>query len=125
MIKRAGILLAGIAASAALLAPGTAVAAPAAAATPLPCRASVSNAHPRDYTTVKVYVTTAARASVTTTAHYRTTNTTHHATASATGHATVPYYISRATPGYRVAVSVRTVLGSRSGSCSTSFTPVR
>src|SRR5580704_17729460 len=70
-----------------------AIAAPAAAR--LPCRATMSNAHPADYTTTDVRVHTAARAHVTTVAHYKTT------------------------------VSVSVAKGNRTGSCSTSFTPHR
>jgi hypothetical protein len=41
------------------------------------------------------------------------------------GNASIAYYISGATPGYRVVVSVRVVHDDRSGSCSTSFIPHR
>jgi hypothetical protein len=99
---------------------GVALAAPA---TPLACSASMSNSHPRDYTTTKVQVHTGDFASVKTVAHYRTTNTTHHGTAGRRGNLSIPYYISGATPGYRVKVSVSVRKGSRTGSCSTSFTP--
>jgi hypothetical protein len=91
--------------------------------TALPCSASMSNSHPKDYTTTKVDVHTAAFARVTTVAHYRTTNTTHHGTAGHRGNVSISYYISGATPGYTVHVSVSVVKGSRHGSCSTSFTP--
>ena len=100
-----------------------AVAAPASAA--LPCHASMSNNHPSDYTTTYVQVHTTAYASVTTVAHYRTTNHKKTGTAGSRGNASIGYYISGATPGYRVAVSVRVVRGDRSGSCSTWFTPHR
>jgi len=105
-----------------------AVAAPPASAAPataLPCRASMSNSHPRDYTTTDVRVKTAGHAGVTTVAHYRTVNRKHHRTANAKGRATVPYYISGATPGYKVIVDVYVSKGSRKGSCKTSFTPHR
>lgn len=106
---------------------GTALtAAPAVAAahvTALPCSASMSNSHPRDYTTIKVNVHTAAFAGVTTVAHYRTTNTTHHGTAGRRGNVSISYYISGATPGYKVKVSVSVKSGARRGSCATSFTP--
>jgi len=102
---------------------GVAVAAPR--AKPLPCQASVSHAHPADYTTTDVRVHTADFARVTTVAHYRTTATKHHAKAGRKGNATIPYYISGATPGYTVKVSVSVVKGTRTGSCSTSFTPHR
>jgi hypothetical protein len=64
-------------------------------------------------------------ASVTTVAHYRTTNHKKTGTAGVRGNATIDYYISGATPGYRVVVSVRVVHGDRSGSCSTWFIPHR
>lgn len=99
---------------------------PAAAAThvaALPCSASMSNSHPKQYTTVKVNVHTAAFARVTTVAHYRTTNTTHHGTSGRRGNVSISYAIKGATPGYQVKVSVSVVKGSRHGSCSTSFTP--
>jgi hypothetical protein len=102
--------------------------APAASASPvtaLPCHASMSNSRPKDYTTTDVRVSTAGKASVTTVAHYRTVTRKHHRTANAKGRATVPYYISGATPGYRVKVDVYVSKGKRTASCSTSFTPRR
>jgi len=92
---------------------------------PLPCSASMSNAHPKDYTTVDVRVRTAGLAKVVTVAHYRTTNHKKKATAGPGGRATIPYYISGATPGYKVKVTVSVSKGSRTGHCSTSFTPHR
>jgi hypothetical protein len=92
---------------------------------PLPCRASMSKAHPADYTTTDVLVTTASRAGVTTIAHYRTVNRRYHRTANAKGKAKVPYYISGATPGYRVVVDVYVSRAGRKGACKTSFTPHR
>lgn len=35
----------------------------------------------------------------------------------------ISYYISGATPGYKVKVSVSVKSGARRGSCATSFTP--
>ena len=99
---------------------GTAMAAPA---KPLACSASMSNPHPADYTYTNVRVHTGDFASVKTVAHYRTTNTTHHGTAGRKGNASIRYYISGATPGYTVRVTVTVKKGSRTGSCSTSFTP--
>jgi hypothetical protein len=83
----------------------------------------MSNSHPRDYTTTDVRVRTVSHAGVTTIAHYRTVNRRYHRTANAGGRATVPYYISGATPGFRVSVDVYVSKGSRKGRCSTSFTP--
>jgi hypothetical protein len=101
---------------------------PAAAAVPmsgLACHATMSNYHPADYTTVTVRVRTAGLAKVTTVAHYRTTSTTHHGRANSAGQAGIRYYISGATPGYKVKVSVTVRKGTRKGSCSTAFTPHR
>ena len=95
------------------------------ASTPLPCRAWMSNSHPKDYTTTYVNVHTVAYASVTTVAHYRTTNHTKSAKAGPAGNARIGYYISRATPGYKVVVSVHVVKGKRVGNCSTYFIPQR
>jgi hypothetical protein len=94
-------------------------------AKPLPCSASVSNAHPADYTTVYVRARTADRAHVVTVAHYRTTSHRKTGRANASGRATIAYYISGATPGYKVKVSVSVSRNGRKGSCSTSFTPHR
>jgi len=122
-MKRVTAVLAAPAAAAILLVPATASAAPA--TTALPCGASMSNSRPADYTTTDVLVRTAAHAGVTTVAHYKTVNREHTGKANAKGQATIYYYISGATPGYKVVVSVRVTLGGRSGSCSTSFIPHR
>jgi len=106
---------------------GMLVVAPAGAApssAPLTCHASMSNAHPWDYSTTDVLVSTVGSAAVTTTAHYKSTTTMHHGVANASGKAVIAYKISRATKGFRVVVSVRVQKASRTGSCSTSFTPV-
>jgi len=128
-MERIRSLVAAPLAVAALLAAGGAATATAAAATTaapaLPCQASMSNSHPADYTTTDVRVHTAGHASVTTIAHYRTTNHKKSGTAGVRGNATIDYYISGATPGYRVVVSVRVAHSGRSGSCSTWFTPHR
>jgi hypothetical protein len=93
--------------------------------TGLSCSASVSSSSPADYTTVNIYVHTAAGASVTTVAHYKTTDHQKSAVATSAGLATIAYYISGATPGFTVAVDVTSSAGGRSAYCSTSFTPVR
>ncbi len=99
---------------------GVAIAAPA---RPLPCSASMSNAHPADYTHTDVRVHTGNFATVTTVAHYRTTDTRHRGAAGHKGNLSIRYIIKGATPGYKVKVSVTVMKGSRTGSCSTSFTP--
>ena len=92
---------------------------------PLPCHASMSKTHPADYTTIYVRVRTASLAKVVTVAHYKTTNHKKSRTASRAGRASVPYYISGATPHFKVKVSVRVSRNGRTGNCSTSFTPHR
>lgn len=103
----------------------TASPADAAAAAAVKCVPSVNVARPADYTDVKVHVATGADAKVTTVAHYRTTSTTKHTTAGPRGNADVTYYISGATPGYKVKVTVTVSKAGRTGNCSTSFTPKR
>ena len=99
--------------------------APAAPAAALRCHASMSDSRPKDYTTIYVNVGTVRYAGVTTVAHYKTVNREHTGKANAEGNAKIGYYISGATPGYKVVVSVRVVRGDRSGNCSTSFIPHR
>jgi hypothetical protein len=96
---------------------------PSAAAAPLACKAHMSSYHPRDYSTIDVYVHTKAHAKVRTTASYKTTSTTHTGKADRTGRAAIEYRISDATPGYKVHLSVTVRKQGRSGSCSTWFTP--
>ena len=97
---------------------------PPATASPLTCRASMSNAHPADYSTVEVIVQTAvAGAAVTATAHYKSKDTTNTGSAGSSGVADIPFRISRATPGYTVDVDVTVSAHGASLSCSTAFTP--
>jgi hypothetical protein len=130
------VTLAAAAAGAVIAAsPATAAGVPAAVRAPavvhapaadgLRCHASMSNGHPADYTNVYVNVGTVRHASVTTVAHYRTVNRKHTGKANNRGNAKIDYYISGATPGYRVKVSVTVTSGRYRGSCSTSFTPHR
>lgn len=111
--------------------PGSASASPAhtspAVARPsrLACSASMTDSHPADYTDTGVKVRTAAGADIETAAHYRTTTHRKYATASSAGTKTVWYYISGATPGYKVVVDVYVSRDGRTGSCATSFTPHR
>jgi hypothetical protein len=89
----------------------------------LTCRAVLSNGRPYQFTTTKLIVTTAGGALVQATAHYLTTTVPEAAIASKKGVAQIPYYISWSTPWYRVNVNVQVSQGSRTASCSTSFTP--
>ena len=93
---------------------------PAAALT---CRAAMSNGRPYQFTTTNVIVTTAGGALAQATAHYLTTAVPEAGMASKQGVARIPYYISWSTPWYRVNVNVEVSQGSRTASCSTSFTP--
>jgi hypothetical protein len=101
----------------------TAVATTAAPAAALRCHASMSNSRPEDYTTIYVNVGTVRYAAITTAAHYRTVNRKHSGQANAGGNAAIRYYISGATPSYRVTVSVTVTSGQSRGTCSTSFIP--
>ena len=118
-----GRVLAATFAAAALAVPVLGAGPAGAASTPLPCRTSVNNTHPPQYTTVKVRVRTADKVAVKTVAHYKTTNHAKTSQAGRRGRLSVPYYISDATVGYKVVVDVTVSKGSRTGSCSTSFTP--
>jgi hypothetical protein len=124
-MKRTVIALSAIAAGAALTlaAAGPVLAGPSATAALKSCTASVSNRHPADYTTTDVRVRTAAGAEVFTVAHYKTVNRAYFRVAGPGGRATVGYYVSGATPGYRVVVDVTVVRGHQASSCSTWFTP--
>jgi len=90
---------------------------------PLSCAARTSNARPAQNTTVDVFVATKPAAAVTAAAHYKTRITTHAGVAGPTGAATVAFFISRATKGYKVQVSVHVALAGASANCATSFTP--
>ena len=122
MLKRLAALPLPVVAAAVLTA-GTATASPARPLPPLTCTASASNPYPQDYTTEYVYVTTRGNrpAQVTTTAYYRTSRTVRYTTDPRPG--VVSYYISDATPGYRVLIQVYVRSGRQSGYCTTSFTP--
>lgn len=89
------------------------------------CRAHMGDATPKDYTYDSVFVTTGRYAAIRTVAHYKTTDTTKRAKANGTGHGSTRYYISSATPGYRVYVDVYVSKPGLSGHCRTSFVPHR
>jgi hypothetical protein len=126
-MKRTVIAISGLAAGGviSLAAAGPVLAGPATTAALAPCHASVSNSHPSDYTTTDVNVRTLAGTEVFTVAHYKTVNRAYFRIAAPGGRATVGYYVSGATPGYKVVVDVTVVRGHQANSCSTSFTPRR
>lgn len=117
--------LAAAAASVALLTGPLVATPPAQASTGMLCRAHMGDATPADYSYDRVYVRTRAYARIRTVAHYKTTNTTKYARANSNGRGSTRYYISGATPGYRVWVDVYVHKGTHNGHCRTSFVPHR
>ena len=100
-------------------------AAPAEAATKK-CSAKMSISKPRQYSYTNVNVSkVGSKAKVETLAHYKTTKTKKKATASKKGKASLKYYISGATPGKGVKVTVAAKKGKTTWKCSTSFKPVK
>lgn len=98
--------------------------APPAEAATKKCAAKMSISKPRQYSNTVVKVSkVGAKAKVTTTAHYKTTKTKKKATASTKGAANLKYYISGATPGKKVSVTVVAKKGKTTWKCSTSFKP--
>ena len=103
-----------------LLAPAAEAAVPATKK----CAVTVSTSRPYQYSTVTVNVSKVpGTVTVTTSAKYKTTTTKKTAMSTTKGKATVKYAISRATPNYRVVVSVTAKKGNQKYACSTSFTP--
>ena len=85
----------------------------------------MSNAKPKQNTSIAVEVHSAAAVAVTTSAKYKTTTTKHTGTTNSAGNVNITYAISRATVGFKVVVSVSVAKrGYTSGACSTSFTPI-
>ena len=91
----------------------------------LKCRAHMSDKTPGQYSNVYVLVKTAPRAKVHTVAHYKTSKTPKNGRANRKGRASIKYYISGATPGYRVKVNVTVKKRGHTRHCTTSFTPHR
>jgi hypothetical protein len=103
-----------------LLAPAAEAAVPATKK----CSVTVSTSRPYQYSTVTVNVSKVpASVTVTTSAKYKTTTTKKTAKSTSQGKASVKYAISRATPNYKVVVSVTAKKGAQKYACSTSFTP--
>ena len=98
--------------------------APPAEAASKKCAVRMSNSKPRQYSNTWVQVSkVGSKSKITTTAHYKTTKTKKKATASKKGKASLKYYISGATPGKKVKVSVVAKKGKTTWTCSTSFKP--
>jgi hypothetical protein len=100
---------------------GSAVAPPSVAPSSPSCSVSMSPANPAQYTNVTANVqSNVANAAVSVVAQYETTKSTFGGTTTVSGSASVPFYISGATVGHTVPVTV-TVGGA---TCSSSFTPI-
>lgn len=95
------------------------------AARRLKCRAHMSDSTPEQYSNVYVKVRTAKRAKVHTVAKYKTTKTHKNGRANKKGRARIKYYISGASPRYRVKVDVTVKKRGKTRHCSTSFRPHR
>ena len=123
-VASSATVAAGLLAATAMTATTASAAVTSDATRALPCHAWMSNSLPPDYTSIAVHVTTADHAQVTMRWPItgRSTGSTL-ARANSHGNATIWYYISGATPGYRVAVSVSVREHGRTGACSTSFLP--
>jgi hypothetical protein len=98
--------------------------APPPAPAPLICRAHMSDATPAQYTYDRVIVKTGQpHAFVRAVAHYKTTNTAKSGRSGANAVASLSFYISGATPGRRVPVSVTVTKNGHTRTCGTAFTP--
>jgi hypothetical protein len=89
----------------------------------LTCRATMTRGRPYQFTTTTVRVSTVKGALVQATASYLTTSVTEAGIAGRNGVARIPFYTGLSTPWRKVPVTVTVIVGSRSASCSTSFTP--
>src|SRR5262249_20728792 len=89
----------------------------------LACHAVMRHSHPADQSTTDVVVRTADHAEVTTVAHFKTGNRSRKLRATVHSWAVIRYCVRAALAGYRVRVNVTVRRGSRSGTCSTWFTP--
>lgn len=102
----------------------SAVTAPAASPAPLACQAVASSRRPRDHTTVKVRIYTAAHAKVTATSPLALANGQHAAgRASAAGTRTLRFRVDDATPGTRVVITVRVSRTGSKATCRASLRP--
>lgn len=115
---------------ASLLALVLAVGTTASAGRTLKVSASISNHHPKQYTKVTVYCKAKDQngkpisgVKCTFTWHYKTTTPVTHATTNSKGVAHSTRFISRATKGYKVVVSIRATWKGQAKKCSTWFIP--
>jgi hypothetical protein len=84
----------------------------------------MSDATPAQYSYDRAIVKTGKPgASVRAVAHYKTTSTPKSGQSGSNGVASLSFYISGATPGYRVKVSVTVKKDGQTRTCGTSFTP--
>jgi hypothetical protein len=97
---------------------------PAVVTASLRCHARAISKRPRDRTTVKIRVRTAAHAQVTAAATFAMLDGQRIAgQASATGERTLRFRVADATPGARVVIEVRVSRHGRRGTCRASFRP--
>lgn len=90
------------------------------------CAVKMSNSKPLQYSNTWVKVSkVGSKSKVETIAHYKTTKTKKKAAPSKKGKASLKYYISGATPGKKVSVTVTAKKGKTTWKCSTSFKPVK
>jgi hypothetical protein len=92
----------------------------------LVCRAHMSDATPAQYSYDRVIVKTGRpKAAVHAVAHYKTTSTAKNGRSGTNAVASLSFYISGASPGFRVNVSVTVKKDGKTRTCGTSFTPHR
>jgi hypothetical protein len=120
----------GFAAASVVLAAAALIAAPgagASATTPvraIPCRGTMSNSTPQDFSKVFVLVHWLPHARVTTVAHFfNKVNVVHTGMTGPRGNAAIAYRVGAAKPGFTVVVDIHVVKGLRNGNCRTKFTP--
>jgi hypothetical protein len=88
------------------------------------CRAHMSDATPAQYTYDRVIVKTGQpNAFVRAVAHYKTTSTPKSGRSGSNAIASLSFYISGATPGRKVPVSVTVTKNGHTRTCGTVFTP--
>jgi hypothetical protein len=125
-MKRLGYAVAASTVAAAALTAAPGLTGSAAAVVPqIPCRGTVSNSMPRDFTNVFVRVHTVPFAKVITTAHFERVAIVRSAKAGPRGNASVKYNTGNTRPGFRVLVTIHVVSGPHNGNCATAFTPRR
>jgi hypothetical protein len=104
------------------VAPSASVA-PVVARRALACHARAANKHPRDHTTVRIEVRTAAHARVAGMDLVSSVN--RGGRASAGGDRALQFPVGNSRPGLLVVIEVRTTRNGRTGTCTASFRPLK